>query len=196
METAYPKVNFLLSATGGCPPTFSLEGTSFVNKQCDNINADRFKWMRSLNDMKTIVMSLRVSPDREPLIVDTVRQLTSEGYRVIVLGAGPTYSEDVSAIILRAGSLDAADINARKYLEQDVFANESGFEKDVKAAGGAYIGKRAFFCGDGPCRLMNKDETMPVIFDKHHLTHEAAVEFGQYLAEKHPNLFETADPTN
>ena len=37
---------------------------------------------------------------------------------------------------------------------------------------------------------------MPVIFDKHHLTHEAAVEFGQYLAEKHPNLFETADPTN
>ena len=197
-KLAFPDTNFLMGEMGACPPFFAAYFEDIekeIKDICYDYNRERERSLRALagNGLDTVIMSSRIPPGTEMAVARTLRDIAALGYRVLYLGEIPDYSTSVSSWIISQADISTAEknLNALRDFSGKPVSDESMLEL-IDLTTLEYIRRLDFFCPDNVCRLLTEDRSALVIFDHHHLTEEAALEFASYLRDEYPLVFEPA----
>jgi peptidoglycan/LPS O-acetylase OafA/YrhL len=189
LQAAFPKKNYLISSIGGCP--FLVEHKDFKapNAKCAEKNEVRDKQLRKLvPKIDVLVVAQRFRSESNKEFIATLQSFKGMNVKVIVVGAGPVFSEDVSALIAEHGSLSNLDEALSRKSETDQYIAESAVRDVIDTLGITYLSKKAFFCPtDNVCRILMSDG-MPIAVDRHHLTISAARDYGRWIRKTYPNL--------
>lgn len=180
VEKIDPNANFLVSATGGCPPFRSLKRIQFADKKCSELNQTRFEWFDSFSIKPEIILSVRLSNLRVPATVQFVEEWVEKGFKVSVLGVGPHYREEALEIALSHGTVYGLDKALTMRSHPTISGVEQKLEPLIVEAGGIYISKLSFLCPDGICTALTRSGDI-FIYDKNHMTLEGAVELGRQM---------------
>lgn len=187
-ESAFPGTNLLEAAKSGCPIALSLEGVGYNWEGCAEENAARLSQLEDLiESIDIVVISHLIGESRVQSTIDVVNWLADKPVMIVLLGTGPTYSRDLSEIMLAAGS---AINNPDPYADASLmhlFDYDEPMRQAVAAAGGYFIDKRSFFCGDAFCGPLTPGGEL-MMFDQNHLTLAAALEFGMHIRRNYPEL--------
>jgi hypothetical protein len=189
MKTAYPLINFMDYSLGGCPPFETLDGIVYANKKCADYNDNLWHKINKIDNLKNIVISIRLSEKRYSKTISLVKKLKHEGYNVTVLGVGPFYKSDVLDILTGVKSYAEADEKIQKYIQSEIFGLNKNFKNDIEKLGVNYIDKLSILCPDNRCRCVTSDKSALMVYDKHHLSLAAAIEVGQMVQQVYPDLF-------
>lgn len=184
MHAALPQANYLLTYHGGCPPVFELSGITHGFRDCPEFNQQRFEDISELaGRIDAAVFSMRISPERVDALVQMIDWFAQRRIQPIVLGAGPQYQEDLVPLIIQHGSLSNLNDAMAKFEETDHYEADAALERVVQAAGGIYLEKRPFFCPRQPCPVL-LDGQHPLMFDRHHLSLQAATAYGESVRSR------------
>ncbi len=193
VRAALPEANLIAMISDGCPPFFDLQGIRFGDEGCAEVNAVRFPVLFAMNGVTDVVVSTRIDSDRIVALEALVDALTAKGFRVGVLGDGPTYAVRVIDRLRRDSGTNIAK-EVASALKVTSFAYDADLAAYIEARGGAYFAKKPILCPDGPCRVFTADGGDLVVFDFSHMTRTAAFELGQALAGRIREFFAAPDP--
>lgn len=193
LATAMINANFLIADKGGCPLLHNLNGVSYTYRECDKFNQNRFKEISTVIDqIDVVVISQFISQKR----VDEMKKLFTwfdkVALEVVVFGAGPWFHDYLSTLILKYGSLEDIDIVLNQFSNHSQFDASSELERFVLENEGVFINKQEYFCPNNVCKVMTEDG-VPILFDSHHLTLDAAKSFGRYIKNNDLVLIETVE---
>lgn len=188
-STAYEDVNFILLQNTGCPFIENADNKIDVHAGCNAINKARFNAITAQEEIRTVVLALKFLPDRISPLKETIDKLSSSGFRVILLGAGPQFEENVQNMVLKRRTMKNIDPFITQQLMPDLFQSEKSLKEQVEKAGGTLVSRKRFFCPNDICRAETFFGGTLNVFDDNHLTREAALEFGDHLRETYPDLF-------
>ncbi|MES0491055.1 MAG: acyltransferase family protein [Leptospirales bacterium] len=189
MKTAFPDLHFILKSRGGCPPIFDLKGIIYSYKDCSKANSGLWRYLRKSKGIKDIVISMRLSEKRFPPTMQLIKKLTSDGYNVVLLGVGPSYSRKVLDISTGAKTFEEVESNIQPHLAKKIFSLNNKYKSATEKTGATYIDKINFFCPKETCSGFTKNRSELVTYDKHHLSLTASIEFGNNLLMNYPDLF-------
>lgn len=188
LAMAYPDLNLLIMKSRGCPP-FDEPG---LDAGCKNENAERADMVNDMaDDLEYIVVHVRMHPKRAPYLAQYVRDLAELGPKIIVSGAGPLYKRPLIDLYRRMSSPSDPLPDFAEYRDDGVYAGDAEVEAAANAVGAVYISRKDYFCPGDVCTDYTVSKQDLVTTDTHHLTLGAAIEFGEYIRETYPDLFES-----
>jgi len=157
-----PDFHILQATASGCRPI----GQGSGSHRCSAMMAEALKRLGQKNRIEAVILAGRWQPEDAKPLVQRINMLTGRGYRVIVLGPVPEYSQPVPRLMaLKAGK---PDLVMDKFLTLGPEESEAIIARAVAGTKGIYVSTRKILCPDKCIALADSDHVMQ--FDYGHLT--------------------------
>lgn len=196
LATAFPDENFAVSVLSGCPPLvekdLSLLAPNHPDRRaCVALNEQRFN-PAYLERFDTVVISVLFDWYRPEHLAHTIAALKANGVRRILLfGNYLVLREDLADLFARG-------IDPSREVEwiESLALYEEGLEALAEKEGATLVSKASYLCDDvsdaTTCVTRVGDDL--AIYDRHHLSVQAAQLVGRRLTITYPSLDAMLEP--
>jgi peptidoglycan/LPS O-acetylase OafA/YrhL len=165
-----PRYHFAHASYAGCPPLLpSPKNAQLLNfPHCVEFNRQRFDIIEKMN-FKTVVLTAGWEDDFIESSAETVQFLASRGIKVYVVGVRAIFDQDVTDLLIKAGSVEDANRSLRSHLLSGLVEMNAHFANLVHDAGGEYIEVLSWQC-DKVCPATDQDGDLLYV-DEFHFSH-------------------------
>lgn len=176
--------NFLIGDKAACPPLLDLAALGQVDLECQDFNKSRLRDTAQISsEIDTVVLAMRLTTERQKEISDLVSWLDERIPKVIVLGMSAHYDQAAWRTIAESDGLSAADESLHEHLDVSSEMNDS-LSGSITQAGGLYIDRWNWVCGDNSCRShLGDDVTNLVMVDGAHMTRNGVIAWANSMRE-------------
>lgn len=170
--------HFAHASSAGCAP--ALPSTEYVQSQhCIDFNKQRVGLVEE-NGFKTVILASKWTYQAIKPATDLVRDLAGRGVKVYVVGVRAVFDQDVTDILVKAGTIRDANLLLKHHLVPEMTDLDAKFEEMVRAAGGDYIRVLDQQCG-ASCDATTKEGALLYI-DSSHFSRAGMHLLGTYIA--------------
>lgn len=170
--------HFAHASFAGCSP--ALPSTDYVqSQQCMDFNRQRIDLIEE-NGFKTVILASKWTIQAVKPTADLVRELVGRGVKVYVVGVRAVFDQDVTDILVKAGTVRKANLQLKQHLLPVMIELDAELGEMVRAAGGDYIRVLDQQCG-ASCNATTKDGALLYI-DSSHFSRAGMHMLGTYIA--------------
>jgi peptidoglycan/LPS O-acetylase OafA/YrhL len=186
MQQLYGDANIILGATNGCDAFINadvLYKTEERKKRCRLDNKLLFENVSMFSNLDLIVFNANFVTASIPLLKETIDYIRTVSKADIVLFSNSPIYVSPLPLIIRREKLTLASRNIpEKYLHPAFWDTHTSLKTLAQSERIIFIDKSDYFCPKHVCSLAKGDNPIALTsYDKHHLSLEAATEYGQYL---------------
>lgn len=180
-----PKANILTGEQAACPPLLELEAIAHVDQECLDFNEARLdETSRIASDIDLVVVSMRLTVDREQEISELVEWLREQVPAVAVVGMNAHYDQSAWRTVAESGSVQAAGSLLHDHLDVTATMNKD-LQQAVARAGGHYIDRWNWMCDTSTCRShIGNDISDLVMIDTAHMTRNGVFAWVRSLSDQ------------
>ena len=107
-----------------------------------------------------------------------------------MFGNAPRFRESLPDILVRKQKAEFSDSMYQKYFDKRIMHYEPSIQEVAKKYGAAFLSKMNFYCPHKKCRIFYGSSEKLLTYDSHHLSFDAAKEFGKHLRKQFNSLDE------
>ncbi len=189
LHDAYPGVHFILASEGGCPAMTESDLKLIVKPKHPNWDKCKMATNRRAKSsfyegIDYLIFNQLYSWYRPQHLEKFIEALPSEFTgKILIFGNAPMFSEDLPELVLKHGLKAGLSEFTADYIVEQTWRDEEKLKRVSHKYGARFISKTDFYCDRErkSCRMLYSPGDKLLTYDKHHLSLEAAVEFGAWL---------------
>lgn len=185
LSAAYPNVNFLQATAGNCSPLNAFA----ADEICNALRKFIFAQFVRTTKIDGVVLSAAWRSDELDSLEATIDELKGRMVRVVLVGHGVRFSDNVPAIIFRSKSItkDGVEVNLNQNIKNGLVALNVAMRKRFREKVSFFIDIQSIMCED-QCTIFTPEGKM-VYVDFAHLTVEGSRYLASRIASKYGNIF-------
>tara|TARA_B110000977_G_scaffold200543_1_gene291485 strand:+ start:682 stop:2643 length:1962 start_codon:yes stop_codon:yes gene_type:complete len=198
LHAAYPDVHFILASEGGCPAMTQADfklifKPTYPNWDKCNAATSARAASSHYEGIDYLIFSQRYSWYKPEHFERFTAALPTEFTgKVLIFGNAPIFAEDLPELVLKHGQKAGLSEFTADYIGGETWRDEKELKRVAHKHNAKFISKTDFYCDKErkSCRMFYSPGDKLLTYDKHHLSLEAAAEYGAWLKLRNENFAE------